>query len=652
MLTQMTHYDVTMNVPNPHRLRARLVAFISGLFPRAAAPALLIALAAIALLASAVIILSLSRAMDQQAAAEKRTMVRAAVARERDMLGATTVDYGRWDDAVAHLYGQLDQRWARSNMAGTYATYVIDRRGEILYGFSKEGKVGLRLSAATIRTLLGRLPRDRRESVSSVTLVAADGGLPVFYAASPIVWVNAARQMPSSELRYVILAKALDRDVIAEWGRVYGLEGIAWDPQQPIDPTASISVGGKDDHPAGWITWAPVHPGARSIRSLAPTMVLACLIFAALAAGLSWILHQASRALQVESARARQEAAEREVARQEAEQARLRATVALEQAEEARLRATAALDEAEQARRRSADMARAQAEEQERHRRELREAAHQVAQRLRQSVSSLLERLRESADELDGSANSTLAAVDAQARAAQAAQERAAASLASARSIGSSIGQMHAAIHEIRERSAETEQRMQTADAGSAAALGANATLVTQIGSIRDAADLIGSIATRTRLLSLNATIEAARAGEAGRGFAVVATEVKSLSLVTRQQTTDIHGRVEAVQEASRATAALVDTVHALIGDLGKTISGTAEAVDRQQESAAAILETSEQVGADADAAYAAVAAIADAFASVSASATTTRRIGSAVREQAERLQSEIDRIVAQLRAA
>lgn len=47
---------------------------------------------------------------------------------------------------------------------------------------------------------------------------------------------------------------------------------------------------------------------------------------------------------------------------------------------------------------------------------------------------------------------------------------------------------------------------------------------------IKDAAQLITSIAEETNMLSLNASIEAARAGEQGKGFAVVASQIQKLA--------------------------------------------------------------------------------------------------------------------------
>ena len=62
---------------------------------------------------------------------------------------------------------------------------------------------------------------------------------------------------------------------------------------------------------------------------------------------------------------------------------------------------------------------------------------------------------------------------------------------------------------------------------------------------IKEAANLITSIASQTNLLSLNASIEAARAGDAGRGFAVVATEISNLSEGSNKAASEIQNIIE-----------------------------------------------------------------------------------------------------------
>lgn len=80
---------------------------------------------------------------------------------------------------------------------------------------------------------------------------------------------------------------------------------------------------------------------------------------------------------------------------------------------------------------------------------------------------------------------------------------------------------------------------------------------------IRDAAQLITSIAEETNLLSLNASIEAARAGEQGRGFAVVAGQIKKLAEQSNSSAKYIDDIIALLlRESSSAVQVMNDVKH------------------------------------------------------------------------------------------
>ncbi len=128
--------------------------------------------------------------------------------------------------------------------------------------------------------------------------------------------------------------------------------------------------------------------------------------------------------------------------------------------------------------------------------------------------------------------------------------------------------EMRSTIRALSEVNTNTEQAM---DEISAQILSTNESVV----KIKDAAQLITSIAEETNLLSLNAAIEAARAGEQGRGFAVVADQIQKLSEQSNDSTKYIDDILNNLMHESNKTVEFMHETKEVILEQSRQLSHT-----------------------------------------------------------------------------
>jgi methyl-accepting chemotaxis protein len=171
----------------------------------------------------------------------------------------------------------------------------------------------------------------------------------------------------------------------------------------------------------------------------------------------------------------------------------------------------------------------------------------------------------------------------------------------------------------------------------------------TKIGRV---VDLINSIAGQTNLLALNATIEAARAGDAGKGFAVVASEVKSLANQTAKATDEISARVTQLRDSTKEAVEAIGGIVDIVAQVGLIAAAIAAAVEEQRAATAEIAKTTHETSVSTQDVSANIAGVTQAASGTGAAAGQVLNAAGGLLQQAEQLTSEVDRFVADMRAA
>ncbi len=176
--------------------------------------------------------------------------------------------------------------------------------------------------------------------------------------------------------------------------------------------------------------------------------------------------------------------------------------------------------------------------------------------------------------------------------------------------------------------------------------------LAASVGHISDVSTLIRNVAAQTNLLALNATIEAARAGDAGRGFAVVAQEVKGLAAQTEKATGEITQQISAIEQTTSHVVQAMKAIAGTIMQIDEHASGISVAVRQQDAVSREIAQNANAAASQTREVAASVANVSDAAAKTGQVVTAVLDAGEELAVRSDRLRSEVEHFLAQVRVA
>jgi len=223
---------------------------------------------------------------------------------------------------------------------------------------------------------------------------------------------------------------------------------------------------------------------------------------------------------------------------------------------------------------------------------------------------------------------------------------------ANMQSVAAATGELSASVDEIGRRVQESSRIAEAAVLQAEQTDGRIGKLSRAAQEIGDVVKLITAIAEQTNLLALNATIEAARAGEAGRGFAVVASEVKSLASQTAKATDEISSHISGMQGATQESVAAIKEIGGTIGQISTIASTIASAVEQQSSATQEIARSVQNVAEGTEQAAANIMQVNRGATETGAASEEVLNSARTLSSESARLREELDRFMANIRAA
>jgi len=280
------------------------------------------------------------------------------------------------------------------------------------------------------------------------------------------------------------------------------------------------------------------------------------------------------------------------------------------------------------------------------------EALEALAKAFDAAIGGRLESVSQAAHELESTA-STLShqADETNAQAGEVAQSAATAT-ENSQTVAAATEELAASSREI---ASQTDQTTATAERAVSEADQAKK-IVEELSKVsRDVGGVIQfitEIAAQTNLLALNATIEAARAGDAGKGFAVVANEVKQLAGQTAKATDEIGAKLQAVDAATREATGVMQRLATIIAEINASSGVISEAVKQQGSATSEISQNVQQAASRTGQVSTSMTQVTKSAEVTKSASTALHTSSSALTRQAADLKTEIDRFLAQIRAA